>query len=342
MSKCAFAGLLTVALSAAATLWHFHQGANVQFISASVQSSAGFVLEPEHRELGTMIPGQDVQITFSMRNDAPDTIVISDLHTSCGCSPATISTQVLARGEASVVTVNLKVPQPGAFSHAVLFKTNYPGREDVRLTFAGRAVWPIICDPAVLSLGVIDLGGTTGRDIELTSSDNSPFRIMTITAGAQWLTVSDPSRDCRPQHRLRAAAGMVPGPGRAQTDIEVYTDHPKQSVVRIPVTADVVAPLTPFPSRLLLPNAKAGQVVVGRILLSRRARATAEITRLTVDDATWEVVRWSTSGATTATNRPVEVELRVPSNSGYHRATLQLTPQMGEVITVPVSVLVGN
>src|SRR6266849_8579985 len=92
-------------------------------------------IDRESRDLGVIRPGDQVKIDYVIENAGKDDLIISDLRTSCECSPAKLSTDRIPGGGSATLAVALHVPlAPGPISHAVMFRTNDVERPEVRLT----------------------------------------------------------------------------------------------------------------------------------------------------------------------------------------------------------------
>src|SRR6185437_7773888 len=67
-------------------------------------------VDMEHRDLGVVYPGDEVQLQYHLENTGESELTISDLSSSCGCAPATIDTTTIPFGGEATIKVHFQTP----------------------------------------------------------------------------------------------------------------------------------------------------------------------------------------------------------------------------------------
>ncbi len=310
-------------------------------VSSGLVRPATLRIDTDDRDLGIVMPGTLVPIQYRLNNDGSRELVIKDLHTSCGCSPASLSSDRIPPGGQETVSVNFRVPEvAGLVQHAVTFTTNDPGRPHVVLSFRAMARWPIIADPARLHTGVILRGASAVYPLELSSTDGKSFAVREVRVAVSWIRVSATTGTSAPSHRLQITIDRPPSPGRFEETVTFVTDSSRQPTVVLPVVGEVVTGLRGSPSSLMLGNPKSGAVVSARLIVNTTSARPLDIRRVALADGAWKLIRWEVE-KTSGPSSIVKLDVQVPNAVGYQRTLLRLDSQgVGETLEVPVSALV--
>lgn len=83
---------------------------------------------------------------FEFKNQSKSPVIITDVHTSCGCTAAEKPTEPIAKGKSSKIVVNYDTKRVGPFTKTITVKTN-ASTEPIILTITGT-VLPAPAAPA--------------------------------------------------------------------------------------------------------------------------------------------------------------------------------------------------
>jgi len=296
----------------------------------------------EHRDLGVVYPGDEVQLQYHLGNTGVDELVISDLHSSCGCAPATIDTTSIPPGGEATIKVHFHTPlEAGLIGHAVRFQTNDPEYGSVSLSFQVLARRAIEVAPPNLFTGAVMYGADVSHDLELCSTDGQAFQVKKYSANASWIHLAPLGPDFR-QHRFRVTIDAHAPLGSFSESAEFVTTCPRQEKVIVPIRGEVVSPFEISPARLLLRSAPATSIVDAKLLIASPPKVDYTIQSVDTQDKEWRVVSWKLERMSGA-KYCLYLRVRVPSAAGYKRTTLVLKPSAADPEQqVPMSCMVGE
>jgi hypothetical protein len=281
------------------------------------------------RDLGIVLPGGKLDVTYRLENLGEEDLIVSNLHSSCGCAPAVIDTNTIPPGGSAAVTVSYRAPMTaGVAGHAVLFRTNDPEHPDVYLPFQVLVRRPIEPLPPNLYAGVVPSGQSVTHDLELDSTEGVPFEVKAISASAPWIRVERlPVQAVR---RLGFRVTITGGPNRGAfaESIRFVTSCPKQDEVVVPVLGETVSASRITPASLLLNGAASGATVDTKLLVTSVAGDVSPIHSVATKDGDWQVLSWKLERKSPAVSE-LHMQIRVPSAAGYQRTTLVLRDATG-------------
>jgi hypothetical protein len=275
------------------------------------------------KDLGVVPLGAEPSASFTLRNDGGSNLRIANLKTSCGCTLAKLSAEVIPPGRAATVAITLRVPMhPGAVAHTIAFETNDPEHAAERLAVRAAARWSVEANPPAIFVGSIPPGGTVSRELELFSPFEKTFEVTGFQAppGVAVQAIEQPGRR---GYRYRVTVQAASTPGAFGAAVQFTTSCPEQAQVRVPFGGEVVGQKV-TPTVLVLEPAPSGSVVNARLLVTSYTESLPEIDGVEVEDDAWEVVRWTTTRVKDRAVR-LTIALRVPPSPGYQQCTLLLS-----------------
>ncbi len=109
----------------------------VIFVSAAIAAAQPVIgVSQDTVDFGTVTPRQWVAGTVEVYNRGSDTLVISNIETSCGCTAATPDASRIAFMETATIRVSINIEhKTGHIVQWVRIKTNDPHRSDKDVYF---------------------------------------------------------------------------------------------------------------------------------------------------------------------------------------------------------------
>jgi hypothetical protein len=318
-----------------ALLWHWS--------SQKAVEHAILILDTSPRDLGVTLPGEKVSFQYNLQNTGGKELVISELHTSCGCSPAHLDTNPVPIGGSAVIGVSFQAPPAsGVVGHSVMFHTNDPDQQDIELRFQVLVKRPIEAVPPNIYAGVVMCGASATHDLELCGTDGSPFEVKGIRPSVPWIRVTPLANQSSHRRLFRVAIEDVSNPGAISESVQFLTSCPRQEQVVVPILGEIVAAHRVSPASLLLNSASAGSLVDAKFTINAPSGGEPTIKSVAIKADEWQVSFWKTEKRTDS-SLLLRVQLRLPSSTGYKRTALILDGIGGSTTQqIPVSCVVTD
>jgi hypothetical protein len=307
------------------------------------RTQPALVLPITNRDIGAIIPGRLAQVEFPIRNGGRDTLILSELQWSCGCTSAELTTPSVGPGAEIRLLVRMRAPHdPGTFAHSVSLRTNDPLHPEATFTFSGRATWPIEVEPVGLRFRADARGEARPLMLEVFSGQRTPFEVRSIASSDPRILV-EPIDEASTPYRRRFRVSVQPPEGQGLAGaITIETSVSDRPSLLVPVTFEAVATETVSPSQLMLRPTKAGSVSRATFLVSGPGERSVEVDRIEATGEGWSASHHS-AREHIGPRRVCVVELKVPDRPGYSRSALQFFDPDGHLIgETMVSVLVSD
>jgi uncharacterized protein DUF1573 len=199
-------------------------------------------------DLGTIAKGEKVTHDFLIRNDGDAPLEITGVRPACGCTVAEFDKTVAPGKTGTVHTLLDTASFNGAISKGVTVTTNDPSTPEIQLTLKLSVQPYIMVKPGYARFTTVQGESKEGVITQtLWASDEAPFNVVKVESPQPGLTLS--FREAKEEERkpegkgkqwlvdIKLANSAPVGP--LANYVSVYTDHPKQKIVQIPVTGIV-------------------------------------------------------------------------------------------------------
>lgn len=113
------------------------------FISISYSQLLGpkIIFQEKEHDFGTVIQGEKVKHSFLVTNTGDDTLIISNVHASCGCTAALPDKTELKPGESTNIKVEFNsTGRTGSQVKYITVKSNDKENPEFNLKFFGNVV----------------------------------------------------------------------------------------------------------------------------------------------------------------------------------------------------------
>jgi hypothetical protein len=155
--------------------------------------SAGIRFESDTFEFGTIEEGISLHHVFEFTNIGTDTLIVEDVHPTCGCTVAGDYDREVKPGQKGKIPVTLNTSGfDGYMAKTVKVKTNIPGKIDYFiLTLEGTVKVSANVNPKVLSFGNVERDRTTPLEgkIIISNRSQSPFTITDVVRASDGIAI---------------------------------------------------------------------------------------------------------------------------------------------------------
>jgi hypothetical protein len=223
------------------------------------------------KDIGFVAKGEMAAYDFAIRNEGDAPLQIQEVRASCGCTVADYD-KVIAPGQTGKVRVSVDTATfSGAIAKGVTVYTNDPAAPQMELTIRAQVEPFIKAKPGYARYITVQGESKEGTIVQtLWTPDGSPMKIVKAESPYPFLKVD--FHEAKPEERLKEIADQPQWKvemhlsndapvGPLTESVKIYTDHPKQKLVQIPVSGFVRPMVAVTP-----PVADFGQITVNEPL----------------------------------------------------------------------------
>ena len=186
-------------------------------------------------EFGEILQGESLEHVFTFRNTGDGNLVISKVRSSCGCTAALLSADVVAPGQEGEVRATFNSGHfRGNVEKSIYLTSNDPRQVSTTLRLRGR-VLPLIDAPSDVDLGSFAPGERREVRVSLTNRGKEKVVLTSVESSSPAVRVA------------RMAANLLPGEAaeillRAELPdgmpangyLIIRTDSPRAAEIRLP------------------------------------------------------------------------------------------------------------
>jgi hypothetical protein len=223
-------------------------------------------------DFGFIEQGEQVAHAYTYQNKGNEELVLSKAETSCGCTLAFLSEErrIPPGGKGELLVGFDSTGRQGGQDQTVHVHSNDPISPVVQLRIGG-VIKPIRLPISVRSLhfGTVKKRADARREFSIKDPGDGSLVVNEVTCDSPFVNVSLACSVSKPLVYLVKAAVQLGAPiGELKCKITVRTNHSKEPVVEVPVTADVTGDVEAFPNIFFLGLLKKGQRASKTISLS--------------------------------------------------------------------------
>ena len=313
-----------------------HQRYGLVWVIAGVMGWSGFYacgegstipalvcLQPTY-EFGSVAPDSEIAHQFVLTNQGSRTITISNVHVTCGCTRAVMTTNHVAAG--GTAGLDVKISFKGRRGHllkSIYVDTDDPGNPALRLEVTGTVLVPIEVQPEGIHFGTVGAEGTVQREVLLTATGTNVFHIRSVSSSSTLISAKGETLEEGKRYRITVSSEGPRGYGSTMASVRVETDLARGGQVDIPVAAFVAGDIVAAPGVLLLIPTATNTVRTSRITLWSPASKpfkvtkvecpgggmTATISSVSADRSLVEVKTWGALTGKDGTSLRIETDL---------------------------------
>lgn len=199
------------------------------------------VASPEH-DFGTILQGETVRHAFVFTNRGNETLTVDKVTSSCGCTAALASAQVLAPGESGELRATFDSARfRGPVKKTVYLYTNDPSAPLTHLHLKGTVREEVAIEPSVVNFGTITPKSTVRATVNLVNQGDRDIRFDSLSTTTPELAARLGAKTVAPGGRIAVELTLTPKPGQSRFSGYVLfkADGALSHDLRIPVYADL-------------------------------------------------------------------------------------------------------
>lgn len=227
--------------------------------------------------------GEIPEYRFEIQNIYKEDIRIRSISSSCGCTIASASKNVLKTWEKGDILCRFNTPAVGAgFKTATItVRFDRPFVGEVQLTVRGTIVSGVSFSPDVIEFGQVSDSNRPKKTVRLSSTGNPYLRIVDVKSKSEHITVFPPKRvasaGSSAVYELTAQLKDSVPKGYSQGELYVIVEenpgnrpgnHPVLRQIPLKFSAKVVAPLQLAPEILTLGTIEPGEKISQKVFLT--------------------------------------------------------------------------
>jgi hypothetical protein len=197
-------------------------------------------------DFGEVNLGTTVQRILTIKNDGTDTLIITNVSASCGCTGTLLSNDHITPGDSGALSISFNSKKfSGKVEKAVTMNTNDPQNKKVRIIFVANIVTILEFEPEYLFFRSKPDSETT-QMLTLKNSSPEPLRILSVKSDLESVSLSVSENEIEPGKIAKLTASLHPrAPGTIKGNIEIKTDNPKVSRFNVRVVALITGKTSP-------------------------------------------------------------------------------------------------
>jgi hypothetical protein len=225
-------------------------------------------------DFGKVEQGAQVNHLFRFTNQGGHELRIESVKTSCGCTAAVISSEIIPSGQEGTISATFDTTRfSGEKSKSISVYSNDPTQPVVTLVLQGEVAIEIEADPPQLYLGRVRRGEETTRSVDVLYAADKPIEIAKVETTSSLLTIQTQplERDGRKGKKLIVTLKKDAPLGRLNDEIRVKTTSEKRPTIEIPVFGSVEGDLVLAPPQVSFGVVRRGEGKVQEVSLKSRS-----------------------------------------------------------------------
>lgn len=213
----------------------------LMFVAAGSLSAAGpgILLEKPVFIFGQVAEGAKVDHTFRFKNSGDAPLVIEKVRSSCGCTAALLTTDVVQPGEYGEVKTTFNSSGfSGPVVKTVYLYSNDPLQKMVRFQLQGTVQKEVLLHPARLRFPSLAAGTPNRATVTLTNKGQQPLFLSELKTTSSEMTGTLSATRLEPEESAQLDITVTPKAGKPGFAgyVTLRTSSPRSPLLRIPVT----------------------------------------------------------------------------------------------------------
>ena len=178
---------------------------------------------------GDITLASKVQKDITIKNEGKDTLVISDVGATCGCTAAMMSNNRIAPKGSGTLSVTFDASRfSGKVEKGVNFHTNDPKNQVVALKFTANIVRILELDPEYLMLSHCIVDSPMTAEVTIKNISTKSIKILSVKSTSNIVTTNLSTKVIEPNQEATLECTVTPKTeGTVKGYIELKTDNAK-------------------------------------------------------------------------------------------------------------------
>jgi hypothetical protein len=245
--------------------------ATALFLSAPVPAAtwAEGMFENLAHDFGSVPRGPMVTHQYRLTNNTGQTVRISSVRVSCGCTSATALQGVLAPGQSTAVLAQMDTTRfIGPKTVTIYIQFDQPQFQEVQLSISANSRTDIAVTPDTIAFGPVPRGTSPARQTTVTFSGGT--QLVSVAAESNYVQLSAKGvRGNGYEATYEVTATLRPDTpvGKWFTDVWLNTNNASSPRIRVPLTVDVEPSLNLSPATVAFGQVPIGEDAERRVIL---------------------------------------------------------------------------
>lgn len=243
------------------------------FCTANVQAGARDFFKEFEKDFGTTPRGPLLTHYFLVKNTTNQNLNIGAPRVSCGCVSASVLKSVVAPGETTAVYAAMdtnRIPHPYVTKAVTVYVPFYGNvMEEVTLKVQAIARDDMVLTPNAMALGNVVHGRGSEGSVRFTLYGGTKWEVSEAACSGIYVkpavTVNRSGNETT--YEVKAMLDPQCPVGNWTAEIWLKSSTPGLERVRVPVTVNVVPPISVTPDALTLNNLNVGKEIEHRVML---------------------------------------------------------------------------
>ena len=288
------------------------------------------VAKPDH-DFGTIPQHTTVEHTFKFCNTGDETLKITNVRSSCGCTVAKADKEI-PPGECGEVKLTFNSQNfTKTVRKTVTLQTNDPENKTVKLTITANVLADIVCTPLTVDFKRFDRGDKPESTVRVFSPTGKKFSIVDAKPTQDYIQaeVVEPEEGSH-DYAVKISIAGTPPVGAFRGSVNISIDLDKKRNLPVTVKGYVRSRTDIIPRKLFFGIVAAGQSPKRDILIRANSWEGLEVEKVEAPDALHVTAEEVTEGK----EWRVSVQLNGPFDSRMLRENIRIyinDPEMREI-----------
>ncbi|HLN33316.1 MAG TPA: DUF1573 domain-containing protein [Gemmataceae bacterium] len=238
--------------------------------SASAGSWADAMFEDLAKDFGSVPRGPAVTHPFRLTNSTGQTVHISGVRVSCGCTSAQVLRDTLAPGESTAIQATMDTHRFVGIKNVTIYVTfDQPQWEEVRLWVQANGRDDITVSPEAFALGRAKRGSSPSASVTIAFLDGQS-QILDVQRESNYVqtTLKEVRREAgNVAYQLTATVRPDAPVGKWFSDVWLKTNNPAMPRVRVPLNVEIESGLNVSPPAVTLGDVKPGGEAARKVIV---------------------------------------------------------------------------
>ncbi|MBI1806517.1 MAG: DUF1573 domain-containing protein [Ignavibacteria bacterium] len=179
-------------------------------------------------DFGEVMAGSSTKKLLTIKNAGSDTLIVSNVSASCGCTGTLLSNDHIAPSDTGILSIIFNARQfKGVVHKQVTFNTNDTTQKSVEISFTANVLHVLGVDPDYLFIRTM-ADSTASASVSLTNLSEGPIKIRSVSSTSNAIAAKLSKDELKPGEEVELTGVFTPpSAGTFNGNIELTTDHPK-------------------------------------------------------------------------------------------------------------------
>lgn len=186
-------------------------------------------------EFGDVYTDIPVKKIITLKNEGTDTLIISNVSSSCGCTAALMSNSHIPPGDSGLLSISFDGKKfSGIIRRTVSFESNDPQQQKNRISFSANVLKLLSIEPEYIMFNRVFLDSSSTQSLLIKNNSNETIKVVGIHPTTDIVTTKIEKKTLKPNDSTYIECTIKPtSTGSINGNINIETDHPKVQTVSV-------------------------------------------------------------------------------------------------------------